>query len=420
MVSLLFEISRMIYESEFSNMLKNKFIVIILLLFTLPLKGIAVNSHFKNSLNGVEVKKESLNKYSINLLFDGNYSEPLTIQQKGKNLYSIILPETKKTSETISILQNKNNEKVQLKIQEYPYLDQSINNGYVKIIVKTKDNVALKTTAIKGISKPQLPTPVVAKTIQTKPQNISNKQVQSTFAPIAKDEKNITQTKPTIDKATPPEVIESKNDTEINNIASIDEKPLKINYLDLMIEMALLLFITLISLRKIRSLFKKAKEREQFKFSTIKEKTSAEMNQGFKNEFEKLKEKEDELNKASSSDNEINTKIKLINEAKTPIKEEKVIEEQETAPPAPDLLSNISIAENKGFYLINYEDETALVGYINDEIFIINKFGTVKNCNLQTRLNEEKEGKSVYIVRLDDYKALVEVSDENMNLLVEY
>lgn len=81
--------------------------------------------------------------------------------------------------------------------------------------------------------------------------------------------------------------------------------------------------------------------------------------------------------------------------------------------------SEFVIDYNKGFYLVDYEDTTALVGHIADEIFVLKKFDTKVEGNLQARMDERKENSINYMTRVGKFKALVQVTPENMNLLIE-
>lgn len=385
-------------------MLKNKVIGIFLVFFAIQLSAMAISSYYKNFLNTIEIKKDTFNKYSVNLKFNHSYTEPLVIQQKGKNLYSIVLPETKKSTKAFNIIKEKNTDKIQLKVAEYPYLDQTIDNGYVKIILRTQGNVSLTATTPKKVSEEN--------------QSVATKKIQKHTEKPAPVAKTITKVKQTIKK---PEI-----KTPIENTAPV-AKPTALpitnitqepntdqtqntdnsNLFDFIIGLSLCLLVILVSAKKIKNIINKKRFKVELP-TVIKTKSET----GFKSEFERLKEKENELTMASSVRNEVDNKIKLINEAK-------IVEKEEPKNPQPDLLSNIPIDENKGFYLVNVESQVALIGYINDEIFIINRFDNLKCTNLQTRLNERQNDKSTYIVRLDDYRALVEVTEDDMNLVIE-
>lgn len=85
----------------------------------------------------------------------------------------------------------------------------------------------------------------------------------------------------------------------------------------------------------------------------------------------------------------------------------------------PMLLNTSPLAGNKGLCLVEYNQKYSLIGYIDEEIFMLNQFDNVTSSEIRSRLSESTSSRDRYIVRLGDYKALVEVSDSKMNLLLE-
>ena len=81
--------------------------------------------------------------------------------------------------------------------------------------------------------------------------------------------------------------------------------------------------------------------------------------------------------------------------------------------------SGFSIDETKGFYLLDFEETTALVGYIGEEVFVLKRFEEPVGGVLKARISEHKGDSANYMVRVADFKALVEVAPENMKLLIE-
>lgn len=81
--------------------------------------------------------------------------------------------------------------------------------------------------------------------------------------------------------------------------------------------------------------------------------------------------------------------------------------------------SEFAIDADKGFYLVDFEDKTALVGHIEDEIFILKQFKEKIEGTLQARMDERKQGSINYMTKVGDFRALVEVTPTNMNLLIE-
>lgn len=87
--------------------------------------------------------------------------------------------------------------------------------------------------------------------------------------------------------------------------------------------------------------------------------------------------------------------------------------------PNPMLLYTSPLSSNKGFCLVEYNQKYSLIGYINDEIFLLNQFDKVKTCEIRSRISETRQSSERYIVRLGNYKALVEVTDQKMELLID-
>ena len=84
----------------------------------------------------------------------------------------------------------------------------------------------------------------------------------------------------------------------------------------------------------------------------------------------------------------------------------------------PEMLAQVQISANKGFYLTKFEDQTFLIGYIGENVFVIRKFGKMKVSSLQARLNETRKNGERYLIKVGTYKALVEVTDQ-MKLILE-
>jgi len=77
--------------------------------------------------------------------------------------------------------------------------------------------------------------------------------------------------------------------------------------------------------------------------------------------------------------------------------------------------SGYNIDNEKGFYLVNSDGISALIGKIKDEVFVLKKFDRLIDSTLQVRLDYG----SVYIVRAGGYKCLVDVAEDKMGTLLE-
>lgn len=84
----------------------------------------------------------------------------------------------------------------------------------------------------------------------------------------------------------------------------------------------------------------------------------------------------------------------------------------------PILLYTSPLSSNKGFCLVEYNGKYSLIGYINEEIFLLTQFDSIKSKEIRARLSGTQKSKERYIIKLDDYQALVEVSEKKMNLVV--
>ena len=77
--------------------------------------------------------------------------------------------------------------------------------------------------------------------------------------------------------------------------------------------------------------------------------------------------------------------------------------------------SGYNIDNNKGFYVVNLDGKSALIGKVNDEVFVLKKFDTDVTNPVQVR----HDNANVYMVKAGDFKSLVEVTDQKMGVLIE-
>ncbi len=77
--------------------------------------------------------------------------------------------------------------------------------------------------------------------------------------------------------------------------------------------------------------------------------------------------------------------------------------------------SGYSIDPERGFYVVNMDGVSAIVGKAKDNIFILKKFDHVVNGTIQVR----RDDGNIYIVRLGKFKCLVNVEQDKMGTLIE-
>lgn len=79
------------------------------------------------------------------------------------------------------------------------------------------------------------------------------------------------------------------------------------------------------------------------------------------------------------------------------------------------LKSGFNIDDNKGFYMVNLDGKSALVGKVKDEIFVLKKF----DSNITNPIQVRHDNANVYMVKAGGFKSLVEVNDDKMGVLIE-
>jgi hypothetical protein len=77
--------------------------------------------------------------------------------------------------------------------------------------------------------------------------------------------------------------------------------------------------------------------------------------------------------------------------------------------------SGHSINSDTGIYLVNVDGVSAIVGKIKESTFMLKKFDRVVTEPLQVRRDED----NVYIVRVGEFKCLVDISKDRMGTLIE-
>lgn len=101
------------------------------------------------------------------------------------------------------------------------------------------------------------------------------------------------------------------------------------------------------------------------------------------------------------------------------IKEPRQKRKEENNQPQAELLSVLNITPSKGFYLTTVEDTLALFGFINENVFLLKKFKDLSQINLQARYYDRNGNNDIYIVRLDSYRAMIEISESSMKELAK-
>ena len=72
-----------------------------------------------------------------------------------------------------------------------------------------------------------------------------------------------------------------------------------------------------------------------------------------------------------------------------------------------------NIDEDRGFYIVNLDGTSALIGRIKDDVVVLKKFDDTSDKKLQVRHDKD----NIYMVKTEGFKSLIDAT--NMGVLVE-
>lgn len=85
----------------------------------------------------------------------------------------------------------------------------------------------------------------------------------------------------------------------------------------------------------------------------------------------------------------------------------------------PMLLHTYLLSSNKGLCVVEYNKKYSLIGYINEEVFFLEQFESIKSSEIRSRLTESKNSTDRYVIKVGEHKSLVEVSEKEMKMVLE-
>lgn len=82
------------------------------------------------------------------------------------------------------------------------------------------------------------------------------------------------------------------------------------------------------------------------------------------------------------------------------------------------IVSTSKLTETRGLYLAKFEGATSLVGYIQDDIYVLYNFGdiNVQDTKIESSLAQENDTDSIYIVKTGGKKLMVKSTPYDMSL----
>lgn len=96
-----------------------------------------------------------------------------------------------------------------------------------------------------------------------------------------------------------------------------------------------------------------------------------------------------------------------------------VVEPDDSADEDVMMLNEVKINDNTGLYLVNYDNNSSLVGHIADDYFVIKNFDGVVNSKIILKQAEKTATSERYLVRVGRNKMIVEVNDKTMCRLID-
>ncbi len=380
-----------------NNFFKLFLLAFILIMFFIPLSAKAQSV---NALSKIFVNRLDRNIYGINLFFNSKYDNNAFVQQKDTGSYYVFIPDTQMNSKHISVIYKYGSDKSNIKInvEEKPFYKEDVKSSYIRLTVDVAPDYSIKILSNTMDNFPMaVSSPffnfssflalmligaaiyILVRVLKVSGMSKSSDSYTAFPAGYIKYEDNNSLTIPkdfnsamSLPKFNLKKTIKTADAKDFSCFdipdANGSSKPFS----------------------AYKTLLKQTSE-------TMKEKT--------------LKEKHTSPISVSktNSDSELDLPVvEDIIDTKTNQTEEKA---------EPELLSVLNLGPNKGFYLTTVEDAFGLFGFVNDKIFLLKKFNDLSQINLQARYYDRNFDKDVYIVRMDSYKAMVEVSETGMQEL---
>ena len=353
-----------------------------------------------NVLSKLMIEQSDNNTYKINLIFDKKFTGNAFIQKGEDGTYFIYIPETVVKSNKIKIAykDKKDRKNIKINIEEKPFIKENVQSNYVRVSVNLNKDYSISLMA-QTIEHDKKALPLLSFNFTSLLFLIMF--VLSLYLTFSM----MKMTKSTIKNSYtsfPSSYLSNKEDYKNSSEIIMPEKQTilpKLNIKKTLRNTDSNSF----SCFDIPLVDDNRQSQEEFK-STLKQTSSI------------LKEKAAKSKHTNPiSRNNVEDSLELDLPVVEDIKKTK--DETEIKEQAPELLSELHITPTKGFYLTTMDDAFALFGYVGDKVFLLKKFNDLTQINLQARFYDRNANSDLYIVRLDSYKAMVEISDKGMKEL---
>lgn len=81
-----------------------------------------------------------------------------------------------------------------------------------------------------------------------------------------------------------------------------------------------------------------------------------------------------------------------------------------------EIIEGLEISDKKAFYLVQLEDEIALIGINNSEVFVLKKFDNTVNPELSVRKTDDSGTDEIFYVQVDKWRGLISTGHNEMSL----
>lgn len=389
---------------KYNNFFRFFKLLFVLFVFSIPA---FVSAEELNTISRITVEHPIDNKYNLSLFFNEKFNGRAFIQEKETGSYLVFIQDTTVNKDSIKIgyKNKKDKSKIKIQIEDKPIIKNNKQSNYVKLTVNTKDGYSIG---------------LLANTINDIPIKKSNKLnvfsliLISLFAFLIFGIKKLM--KNTNNNNQSYTAFPSKYKDMNKEFSSIPNSSDSTKEKETLFHTAVLEKVNL--KKTLKTIDNNSFNCFNFPEPEKTENTQKQSNIEFKSTLNQTSKLLKEKTVKSKISNPIKSSKEDLSELKLPLVKEieknKQIKEQTEGP---ELLSELHITPTKGFYLTTVDDTFALFGFVGEKVYLLKKFNDLSQINLQARFYDSHANNDMYIVRLDSYKAMVEISDTGMKEL---
>lgn len=354
-------------------------IVFVYVLLLVPVKA----ADSINSLTKIVIEKSDVNTYQLDLQFQNKYRDNAFLQKSGEGTYSIFIPDTIATNNKIKISHKDSKDKahINVKYEEKPFITEDKQSRYIKLDITSDDDYSIKMTS--NLYKENKVVAFfwgLAKTIG----------VILTLAFLAIFGTRVYQISTSVPTQrtkvyTKRSVTTQRNRTTNKHVSTPNTTTVR------------------------KTLSSKAND-DSFSCFNV---DSTENMKNTSYDYQKAINQ----NSVLTANQKQKSRIEQTNPIKNPDLDLPFVTEQIEPIHKPELISVLNITPTTGFYLTNVGETLALFGFVGENIYLFKKFSDLSQINLQAKYYDKHGTNDLYIVKLDTYKAMIEISANGMKEL---